>query len=196
MSRHGNLRRIIAALAGTLVLLIVPSSAAADTPISSSGVVGEHHLKDTMAKPGAVCRYRDGAGGGDQDLHLLRVKPPVIFAANTTSGRDRQLVGWRILVQRRDAGSSQFVTVHKGGIHTAWAWDDTAATLFAREYSVASRYGSDFRVRIKQFWYSGGGSVSGHATNEVDWYKKIYLSDEFGDDIETLHQYCPDYYPG
>ena len=58
-----------------------------------------------------------------------------------------------------------------------------------------SRYGSDFPVRIKQFWYSAGGSVSGQATNEVDWYRMIYQG-EFGEETETLQQYCPDYYPG
>ena len=171
----------------------------ADTPISSDGTVGTHHLNDSNGRPGVRCLYQDGAGGGDEDLYLLRVKPPVLFAANTNGTREKQLVGWRAMIQRRDAGSARFVTVKQSGLHKAWAWDDTAAVLYARDVSVTSQYGSDFRVRIRMFWYSpdgGGWKTTGKATNEVDWYRKIYRSSDFGDDIATLANACPDYYPG
>ncbi len=198
MSDQGICRRALLALAATAVLLLGPGTAVADTPISSSGTVGAHHLNDTRARPGVRCLYQDGAGGGDEDLYLLTVRPPVIFAANATRRRDSQLVGWRAIVQRKDPGSARFVTVQQSGLHTAWAWDDTAAVLYARDVAVTSQYGSSFRVRILMFWYSpaGGGGTTGTATSEVDWYRKIYRSTDFGDDIRTLAHSCPDYYPG
>ena len=186
---------MFAVLAATAGVLLAPGVSMADTRISSSGKVGAHHLDDTFAHPGVRCHYQDGAGGGDEDIDHLTVMPPVLYAVDKTGARDKQLVGWRAVIQRRDPGGS-FVTVQLGGIHKAWAWDDTAAALYARDYPETPRYPSDFRVRILMFWYASNGTVTGTALSEVDWYKKIYRSSDFGDDIATLHNFCRDYFPG
>jgi hypothetical protein len=61
--------------------------------------------------------------------------------------------------------------------------------------SVTSKFGADFRVRITMYWYAADDStVTGQATNEVDWYRKIFHSTDFGDDVRTLHNHCGDYY--
>jgi hypothetical protein len=86
------------------------------------------------------------------------------------------------------------VTIATGGLHTATAWDDTAASFSTRTYNVTSQFGADFRVRIATYWYAADGStVNGHAVNEVDWYRKIAHSTS-GTHNETLHNFCGDYY--
>lgn len=195
MSRHITWQRGIALSAALIVLMLNAGVASADTDVSFSGTVGMHHLRDTNAKPGVKCRFQEGGGSGEQILYQLTVKPPVIFAVNKTGARDRQLVGWRAQIQRRNAGAAAFVTIATGGLHTANAWDDTAAALSARTYGVTSKFGADFRVRIRMFWYAANGiTVTGQATHEVDWYRKIFHSVDYGDDVRTLHNYCGDYY--
>lgn len=195
MSRHVTWQRGLAFSAALLVLVLNTGVASADTVISSSGSVGSHHLRDSNAKPGVKCLYQEGGGSGEEVLYQLTVKPPVMFAVNRTGARDRQLVGWRAQIQRRNHGAAAFVTIATGGLHTANAWDDTAATLSARTYGVTSQFGADFRVRIVMFWYAANGAtVTGQATNEVDWYRKIFHSVDYGDDVRTLHNYCGDYY--
>ena len=52
------------------------------------------------------CFYVDGAGGGDEDIDHIRVRPPVIYARDTTGAQDQQTVGWSVRIQRLEAGSS------------------------------------------------------------------------------------------
>lgn len=195
MSRHVTLQRGFALIGALIALLLSSGLAVADTPISSSGSVGAHHLADTNVHRGVKCLYQEGGGSGEEVLHQLTVKPPVIFAVDKTGGRDKQLVGWRALIQRRNHGAASFVTITTGALHTAFAWDDTAASLSTRTYSVTSQFGADFRVRIAMFWYAANGiTVTGQATSEVDWYRKIFHSADYGDDVRTLHNFCGDYY--
>ena len=195
MSRRIVSHRCVAVAAALVCLALTAGTASADTVIGHSGNVGAHHLRDTNAKPGVKCRYQQGGGSGEEILYKLTVKPPVIFAVNKTGARDRQLVGWRAQIQRRNHGAAAFVTIATGALHTAFAWDDTAASLSARTYGVTSKFGADFRVRIAMYWYAANGTtVTGQATNEVDWYRKIFHSTDYGDDVRTLHNYCGDYY--
>jgi hypothetical protein len=191
-----KLSRLLTILGAIVVTLGAAGFATADTPIGHNGKVGMHSLIDTAAHPGARCFYVDGAGGGDQDIDYIRIRPPQVFARDVTDGRDEQLVAWRAVIQRREQGSSNWVVDSISGLHDAPAWDDTPASFSPIELNVASHFGSKLRVRVRMFWYKNGGMPVGSATNEVDWYKKIYRSDEFGDDIATLHQRCADYYPG
>ena len=194
MSHHVT-RKSGLAIVGALVALVLGSGLVlADTPISHSGSVGAHHLTDTHAGPGVKCLYQEGGGSGEEVLHQLVVKPPVIFAVDKTGGRDKQLVGWRALIQRRNHGAASFVTITAGGLHTAFAWDDTAASFSTQTYSVTSQFGADFRVRIAMYWYAADGTtVTGRARNEVDWYRKIAHSTS-GNHNATLHNFCGDYY--
>ena len=85
-------------------------------------------------------------------------------------------------------------TDQTSSIHLATAWDDTPAF-----FNTIQR--RSCRTRLKAAGASADLSVQARpglrlALNAVDWYRKIYKSTEFGDDIATLHQRCPDYYPG
>ena len=188
--------RSMAGLLGAVIILLGSAGVtAADTSLGHRGKVGPHHLNDTASHPGAKCFYVDGAGGGDEDIDHILVRPPVIFARDTTAAQDQQMVGWKVRIQRLEAGSSSWVTDQTSAIHLATAWDDTPASFNTIQLSVVPHYGSKLRVRVLTYWYKGG-SVVGLALNEVDWYRKIYKSPDFGDDIATLHQRCADYYPG
>ena len=37
-------------------------------------------------------------------------------------------------------------------------------------------------------------TVTGQATNEVDWYRKIFHSTNYSNHDATLHNFCGDYY--
>src|SRR5687768_178409 len=77
--RRPFFRRASLTVAAVVVATIASGSpATADTPISQSGSVGERRLIDRPNKPGARCRYEDGAGGGEQVLVRIRVRPPVV----------------------------------------------------------------------------------------------------------------------
>lgn len=195
MSRHVTWQRVIALSAALLVLILSTGIASADSDVGYSGTVGKHHLRDSSAKPGVKCRYQEGGGSGEQVLYQLVVKPPVVFAVNDTAARDAQKVGWRIMVQRRNHGAASFVTIAQSSIKTATAFDDAAASFSSRTVPVISKFGADFRVHIQMLWYAANGTtVSGWAIHEVDWYRKIFRSVDYGNDVRTLHNYCGDYY--
>jgi hypothetical protein len=195
MSRVISWQRGFAVVAALVAVFVTSGLAWADTPISHSGTVGPHHLRDTNAKPGVKCRYQEGGGSGEEVLYQLVIKPPAVFAVDDTVARDAQHVGWRALIQRRNHGAASFTTIAQSSVMTATAFEDVAAPFSSRTMAVTSKFGSDFRVRITMYWYATDGTtVTGQATNEVDWYRKIFHSTDFGDDVRTLHNYCGDYY--
>jgi hypothetical protein len=195
MSRVFNWQRGFAVAAALVALFVTSGLALADTPISHSGTVGPHHLRDTNDKPGVKCRYQEGGGSGEEVLYQLVIKAPAVFAVDDTVARDAQRVGWRALIQRRNHGAASFVTIAQSSVMTATAFEDVAAPFSSRTMGVTSKFGADFRVRITMYWYAADDTtVTGQATNEVDWYRKIFHSADFGDDVRTLHNYCGDYY--
>jgi hypothetical protein len=191
--------RYVAAIGGVLALLLTTAPAAgADTRVGHWGQTARHHLRDTARNPGARCLYQDGAGGGDEDLYMIRVRPPVVYARNESAGTDRQLVGRTIIVQVKIPGFG-WINDKVSAEDYQWATDRRPAPFTVTDIGVTPRYGAKFRIRITMTWYgtaAAGYPTLGQATNEVDWYKKIYRSSEFGDDIAILAQRCPDYYPG
>lgn len=194
MSHHVTWQRGSATCAAFFVLMLSTGAVSADTSVSSSGTVGSHHLRDTNAKPGAKCLFVEGGGSGEEVLDQLVAKPPVMLAVNKTGGRDKQMVGWRVQIQRR-SGAAAFMTIAQSAVQKDWAWDDSAASFTKRTVSVTSLYGSDFRVHIQMLWYAADGTtVTGQAIHEVDWYRKIFHSVNYGNHDATLHNFCGDYY--
>jgi hypothetical protein len=186
---------IVAATAtATATVALSAGAALADTPISHTGTVGPHHLRDTQAKPGTKCRYEEGGGSGEEVLYDLVVKPPAVFAVDDTPLRDAQKVGWRAMIQRRNHGAASFTTIASTSTKKATAYEDMAAPFTSVDAPVTSHFGASFRVRITMFWYAADGTtVTGQATNEVDWYRKIAHSTS-GTHNETLHNSCGDFY--
>jgi hypothetical protein len=144
----------MAGVIAAALLMAVPSTAAADQPISHSGSMGAHFLNDSQEYPGVTCRYDD-----DQNMDRVRVRPPAVFARDRTSARDSQWVGWRAELQYRPEDGS-WSTVQQSTVVKARAWDDTAAAFAQRTVSVARPRGSgSWRVVIRMLWYAPGTST-------------------------------------
>ena len=194
MSRHVTWQRGIAVVAAFGALVLNTGIASADTDVGFSGTVGHHHLRDTNATPGVRCKYVEGGGSGEEVLNQLVIKPPVVFAVNDTPARDAQKVGWRALIQRRNHGAATWNTIAHSSTMKATAFEDMAAPFSSLTMPVTSQYGASFRVHITMYWYAADNTtVTGQATHEVDWYRKIAHSTS-GTHNETLHNYCGDYY--
>jgi hypothetical protein len=166
----------------------------ADTLVSSSGQVGPNHLKDSAGKPGARCWYEEGGGSGEEVLTSIRVKPPVVFARDTTPARDKQKIKFKAIIQRRNGAGAWVVEATRST--TAFAWDDTKAGFGPLNVSVFSHYGSRFRARVEITFYSmSGGSwmQTGKVLREVDWYRHVFYSTDYGNDVRTVGGYCKDY---
>ena len=166
----------------------------ADTLISTNGQVGPNHLNDTAGHPGARCWYDEGGGSGEEVLTSIRVKAPVVFARDTTAARDKQKIRFTALIQRKD-GAAAWMTILTPTT-TAFAWDDTKASFSPITVHVASHYGSKFRARVEITFYSkpGGSWIqTGQVVREVDWYRHVFYSTSYGDDVRTVADYCKDY---
>lgn len=166
----------------------------ADTVISSSGQRGMNHLKDTAGHPGARCWYEEGGGSGEEVLTSIRVKAPVVFARDTTAARDKQKIRFKAIIQRRDGAGAWVVDSTRST--TAFAWDDTKASFGNLNVSVFSHFGSRFRARVEITFYSmSGGSwmQTGQILREVDWYRHVFYSTDYGNDVRTVSGYCKDF---
>ncbi|HUP83756.1 MAG TPA: hypothetical protein VM284_06170 [Candidatus Limnocylindria bacterium] len=166
----------------------------ADTLISSTGHTGPNHLRDSMSHPGARCWYEEGGGSGEEVLTSMRVKAPVVFARDTTPARDRQKIRFKAIVQRRDGAGAWVFDAARST--TAFAWDDTMASLGNLNVAVFSHFGSKFRARVEITYYSmSGGSwaQTGQVLRAVDWYRHIFYSADYGNDVRTVADYCRDY---
>lgn len=185
-----------AAIGLGVAALIVASTLTtyADTLISSSGMVGPNHLNDSAAQPGARCWYEEGGGSGEEVLTSIRVKPPVVFARDTTAARDKQKIRFRAIIQRRDGAGPWVVDSTRSA--TAFAWDDTQAAFGNLNVSVDSHFGSKFRARVEITFYSKPGATwiqTGQVVREVDWYRHVFYSTDYGNDVRTVGGYCKDY---
>ncbi len=48
-----------------------------------------------------------------------------------------------------------------------------------------------YRVKVKMFWYTGGGAVQGTATHLVEIYEQVWNNWPIGDDTETYTDEYP-----
>jgi len=194
MSPRTVTRHVLIALGVAALMAASTLTVSADTLISTNGQVGPNHLKDTAGHPGARCWYVEGGGSGEEVLDSIRVKPPVVFARDTTAMRDKQKIRFKAIIQRKD-GAGAWVQYSTSST-TAFAWDDQKASLPAIDMNVVSHYGWRFRARVEITFYTKMGGVwnqTGQVVREVDWYHKVFLSTDYGNDIEDVPNYCKDY---
>lgn len=173
MIRTHRAFRAAAAAAAALVLWAVPGSA--DTEMGDNGRVGPHHLRDTVAAPGATCTYADV--DGHMVLQSITVRPPVMRARDRSDLRDRQHVSWRVQLMAwvpvpDEPWMSDLKQVGSGPMVRGTAWDDTRAALEAQTIDVPPSY-HPFEIRIRMAWYKPGSWTKevGITRHMVDLYR-------------------------
>lgn len=169
--RTASRRTASAALALVIAALIAsPLAASADTPIAHHGLRGPHYLADSEEYPGAVCKYDT-----NEIIHRISVAAPFVFARDRTPMRDRQVVGWYLVVQRHSNGGGGWSTIATGPQQTAYAHDDRAAAFDRQKVSFVGTDTFTYRVRVHLLWFDPMDSktIEGDATHEVDWYRYV-----------------------
>jgi hypothetical protein len=172
-------------LALALTLLAGASGVSAAGPSGHSGEYGRHYLADGSEYPGVLCRYDPDL----QNFSGVKVDAPFVFAANTTSGLDRQQVAWgfRIQSQASDAGAT-WHTLYTSPLQTARASDrrDAAFTRMSAHIDPTTVDTSKvYRVQVLAYWYRDG-QQSGRARHTVQWYHGGSFEPSFGPG-----GYCP-----
>jgi hypothetical protein len=124
----------------------------------------------------AECRYKstkiDGWAGGMR-LNRLTVQPPTLYAAT------EDIVGWRILVQRRyDNGTWKrtFASVIKRAPATptqAAALSPLSAHINSPQFIPDGKggyLGASYRVVLRFYWYSAQGTLLRTERHQVGFY--------------------------
>jgi hypothetical protein len=160
------------ALALLAALALTAAPALADTDMGTTGKVGRHHLRDTTTTPGAACVYIDA--DTDMVLDSMVVRPPVVYARDRTDDRDRQVVGWRIVLMGWvQVGPWEFELrqLATGPIHRATAWDDHRAAFQPDTITVVSG-AREYEAWVRMLWYKPGdpSTVVGSSRHRVDHY--------------------------
>jgi hypothetical protein len=148
----------------------------ADVAAGMSGVVGHHTLADIQDSPGAICTFAL-PGPGSLGETLLRVNAPVVYAADTTAGEDRQPVGWRARIDAYDdaagGGAGGWRRVQTGPLVRDEA-SDRVATYFDGDGHLAAFLAVDvaYAAAIDLFWFDPADPdrVTGRAELTVERY--------------------------
>ena len=135
-------------VATLLAASTLPASAAVPAPVDDPPV-GRHVLIDTQEFPGANCRTQSVG-----DLQSIRVRRPVMYARNRTSGTDHQIVGWRW--ELRDASMTR---IDQGPFEKADATDKRPAAFSNRTVDMSGRPEGTYFVSIRMRWYKPGSST-------------------------------------
>ncbi len=167
----------LAAMVLALVLLL-PMSAAADTPLTHSGVHGVHGLIDFQEDPAATCHYSSSF-----QLRKVVVRAPIVYARNTGPGLQVATVGWRFRVQW--SSGLGFSNAKTTSIVKASATDRRPAAFTARSVSFTNAPEIEYRVRVDMFWYDAKGHQIGKATHAPDWYGWVATSHGSGIEEST-----------
>ena len=141
------MRRLASVPIAMLLGVVSATSMIAATPIGHSGHIGRYTIEDSVADPGAVCRYDSGAGS--HYLRRVRVGPIAMWGLRTTL----QQVGYRLLLQQRIGGS--WTTVVVGPLQTAHGRDGRRQRRGAPHGSTAIRRCSRMAAR-----YAGGAPAA------------------------------------
>ena len=182
---NNRMHRRPVALAGVMLalLMLLPTSAFADTPLTHSGVRGVHGLIDSGEDPGATCHYNSSF-----QLTKVVVRAPIVYARNTGAGTQHGTVGWRFRVQW--SSGLGFSNVKTTSIVKASASDSRTAGFTKRSVSFTDAPEIVYRVRVDMYWYDSHGKQIGKATHAPDWYGWVSTSD--GSGIDESHSCGPD----
>jgi hypothetical protein len=130
-------------------------------PISQDGKIGTFTVPDSDTTPGARCVY-DAGGPGDQgnDIDIMEVRGPKVFARDRSAERDRQTVGVKVIFQRsvNAGGSGGWVEGQATELVKRIAYDDTAAKFPKRSWVVPIEEDYHFRALVKIVWFKPGSS--------------------------------------
>lgn len=199
MSTVSLLRRTLISMisAFTLAALAV-SPALADQELGHTGTVGYHALRDGADKGGAICRYKGiypspGGYSYEGKLKWIDVRPPKVRSIAGV-----QKVGWRFMVERQTDFSGPWILRYTSPIQTDMTNASTNAgfAMMGINVTVPTSGADDspyysYRVKVKMFWYTGGGAVQGTATHLVEVYKQVYNNWPIGDGTETYTDKYP-----
>jgi hypothetical protein len=145
--------------AGLLVVAIAVLLAAAPLDTSAaapSGHAGAHVLIDSPMWPGATCYY---PLTHDDFVHRVRVRAPIVYAYDATSGVDTQWVGWWFHVQQSTDGLSWHELVGaKTHVVKAKASDGYNAQWAPQHLALPADQYNRYRVVLSLRWYGPGGT--------------------------------------
>ena len=159
--------RSIPFIAVAALAMAFPATVAADTEMGHSGLTGTHRLRDAAGYPGARCGYYN-----EKTFFLaeIRVRPPVMFARNSTSGLDIRTVAWRAVLQDRNGTS--WTTIASKAFQKEQATDLHPADFLGQRFTDLSGDGP-YRILVDMRWYGADGSVIGNARHRVDHYGRF-----------------------
>lgn len=161
--------------------------ALADNDIFTKGTVGEHHLRDTPENGGVVCRFTSDAS--PYHLTSFKFRPPVVYAIDFNSKRNKGLVGWRVYLDRYDPAQPEegAQIFFRSGLQLATAYDDKPAPFRARTFALdLPQDDGVYRAFVKMFWYRADGSVKGASVHVISQYKRV-----IGEWSEVAYGDCP-----
>jgi hypothetical protein len=158
-------------LALALCLSVGIGPALADVDIFTTGTVGEHSLKlDVPEAGGAICFFNEA---GPDDLWKIKMRPPLVYAIDRDGGRNQQMVGWRLIIDRSGDGMPAKL-FHKSKIQKQIAYDDQPARFTAKFAApVFPDDDSRYRVFAKMFWYRADGTIEGASVHVVTQYRQV-----------------------
>lgn len=173
------MRLVRRAAIGSLLLLfgatVGPAGTQAGIELGQAGNVGGHGLTDSRESPGATCRFAPPLAWSLGET-WLQVRPPLMFAHDSTATIDEQLVGWRAVVATWDSASGAWKPFIEGPTQRAVAAENRAALFDGRGPETAFHLGyGAYLVSVDLFWYerlAGDGEprLAGQAEYQIEYY--------------------------
>ncbi|MFN8591700.1 MAG: hypothetical protein U0031_09600 [Thermomicrobiales bacterium] len=143
--------------------------------LGQAGNTGGHGLTDSRESPGATCRFEVPLAWSLGET-WLQVRPPVMFARDSTDRVDEQVVGWRAVIARWDRASGAWAPLVEGETQRTIAAENRAAVFDSRgpETQFFLGYGP-YLVTLELFWYermTGDGEprLAGKVTYQIEHY--------------------------
>ena len=181
-------RLVVGATAIFVALTLGAGPVFAGTELSRSGKVGTYQINDSDTFSPVYCEYDT-----DVESELLRIwlHSTTIWSRDKSPGRDHQVVGWKVTVQKRKVGSSKWKFWATDAIVKSEAWDDQSASfpVPAHEFTGFPHDSSEYRVITKLYWYKADGTtVAGWVKARYNWYTRVAGTFEAHAPTCTSHQ--------
>lgn len=141
--------------AGPALGIVLLALALGATPVAAGddhhGTYGVHALIDTEAYPAVTCDYPDAI---INNIRAIRIRKPIVYGVDRTSGVDRQIVGWRYQIFASTPPDEDFLLVYTSPAAKATATDGYNAQWSNRRYTIPDPTAfHKYRVAIKMIWY-------------------------------------------
>jgi hypothetical protein len=188
--------RIVVPLMTVVSLICGVAPVLADSAVSRTGLVGQFSVYEGVPDSnGDYCTYDPNKGNR---LTRIGVRAPDIWARDTTSAEDSQLVGWRVIVKRQKPGTTTLTTFYRSQTQRDNATDVAPAPFRPAGYGEGTPgfmsfkvtvprepgAGSQYWIFVRMFWYRHDGSVEGSVTHRLDDYMWVQFPPgnyDFGD---------------